>query len=136
MARDWVETHTTEDSDILKGVAEFTRQDDKVPEASPSSVVRFIETTSRIDGPFGSGRQYVISTDLFEDFVEPPAPPPTAEENRLFGLETAKAANATALDNLIDSDETQWGNTEITASLHSLLREQKIQELKKKLGKP
>ncbi len=133
MARDWTETHTTDDPDILKGVAEFTRQDDKVPEASPSSKVRFIETTGRSDGPFGSGRQYVISTDTFEDFVEDPPPPPTLDETRLATLEADNAAEDANVDALLAN--STWNATDRDAANRNMLRQSAIVDLRNRLGK-
>ncbi len=117
------------DPDMKVGV--HYKQIDHLPE--PLSETLF-SVAERTDGPEYIGRTYNPGNDTFSPM--PPPPPPTADEARLAGLETAKAANETANKVLIDSDESTWTDTERSSALHSLLREQKIQELKKKLHKP
>jgi len=130
MARDWVELHTTSDPDILLGISEFTNQNDSlVPEANPNSIVRFIETTGRLDGPFGTGRQYIISTDTFEDFIPPPEPPPTLEETELEDLIAKDATDHADMQILLNLAIPSWTQADRDSAAKMSLRKLEITRL-------
>lgn len=136
MARDWVELHKTSDPNILKGIVEFTETNDSfVPEANPSSGVVFKETTGRVDGPFGKGRQYNISGDLYEDFVPPPEPPPTQDESDLSVLIADDADDKTDMEALFLKVPGTWSATDQDSAFKMILRKTEIARLQTVTGK-
>jgi len=132
MAKDWVELHKTSDPDIFDGIVEFQTRD-TIPEYPPQSIVSALETTNRTDGPF-AGRQYLESTDTWQDKPVTPPPPVRPEKSELDALITADAAAATAMNTLLVKAPSGWTDTDRSSSQRMTLRKAEIQRLKSILG--